>query len=62
LALFVAVFCSMQVMVCACPAYVTQPGDIPADINQLLRFASWVPSLPVVFFASGPFFAEPVST
>jgi len=52
----------MQVMVCACPAYVTQPGDIPADINQLLRFASWVPSLPVVFFASGPFFAAPVST
>jgi Cu2+-exporting ATPase len=54
--LFVAGFCSMQVMMYAWPAYVTQPGDIPADITQLLRFASWVLSLPVVFFASGPFF------
>ncbi|MFT5933808.1 MAG: Cu2+-exporting ATPase [Hydrogenophaga sp.] len=54
--LFVAGFCSMQVMMYAWPAYVTEPGDIPADITQLLRFASWVLSLPVVFFASGPFF------
>ena len=54
--LFVAGFCAMQVMMYAWPAYVTQPGDIPADITQLLRFASWVLSLPVVFFASGPFF------
>jgi Cu2+-exporting ATPase len=54
--LFVAGFCSMQVMMYAWPAYVTQPGDIPADIEQLLRWASWVLSLPVVFFASGPFF------
>ena len=54
--LFVAGFCAMQVMMYAWPAYVTEPGDIPADIDQLLRFASWVLSLPVVFFASGPFF------
>ena len=54
--LFVAGFCMMQVMMYAWPAYVTQPGDIPADIDQLLRWASWVISLPVVFFASGPFF------
>lgn len=54
--LFVAGFCAMQVMMYAWPAYVTQPGDIPDDITQLLRFASWVLSLPVVFFASGPFF------
>lgn len=56
--LFVAGFCMMQVMMYAWPAYVTQPGDIPADIEQLLRWASWVISLPVVFFASGPFFAS----
>jgi Cu2+-exporting ATPase len=54
--LFVAGFCMMQVMMYAWPAYVTKPGDIPADIEQLLRWASWVISLPVVFFASGPFF------
>lgn len=54
--LFVAGFCAMQVMMYAWPAYVTEPGEIPADINQLLRWASWVLSLPVVLFASGPFF------
>jgi len=56
--LFVAGFCSMQVMMYAWPAYVTEPGEIPADIDQLLRWASWVLSLPVVFFASGPFFSS----
>ncbi len=54
--LFVAAFCMMQVMMYAWPAYVTEAGDIPADIEQLLRWASWVICLPVVFFASGPFF------
>ncbi|QHE86434.1 heavy metal translocating P-type ATPase [Hydrogenophaga sp. BPS33] len=56
--LFVAGFCMMQVMMFAWPAYVAEPGEIPADIDQLLRWASWVVSLPVVFFASGPFFAN----
>jgi len=55
--LFVAGFCAMQVMMYAFPAYVTVPGEIPADIDQLLRWASWLLSLPVVFFASGPFFS-----
>jgi P-type Cu2+ transporter len=54
--LFVAGFCAMQVMMYAWPAYVTEPGDMPADIHQLLRWASWVLSVPVVLFASGPFF------
>ena len=56
--LFVAGFCAMQVMMYAFPAYVTDPGEIPADIDQLLRWASWLLSLPVVFFASGPFFSS----
>jgi Cu2+-exporting ATPase len=56
--LFVAGFCMMQVMMFAWPAYVAEPGDMPADIVQLLRWASWVLSVPVVFFASGPFFAS----
>jgi len=54
--LFVAGFCMMQVMMYAWPVYVAEPGDIPPDIEQLLGWASWVVSLPVVFFASGPFF------
>ncbi|TNF59380.1 MAG: cation-translocating P-type ATPase [Burkholderiales bacterium] len=56
--LFVAGFCMMQVMMYAWPAYVTEPGEIPADIDQMLRWASWVISLPVVFFSSGPFFSN----
>jgi len=55
--LFVAGFCMMQVMMYTWPEYVTAPGEIPADIVQLLRWASWVLSLPVMLFASGPFFA-----
>ncbi|MFP5466345.1 MAG: heavy metal translocating P-type ATPase [Gammaproteobacteria bacterium] len=54
--LFVAGFCMMQVMMYAWPAYVAEPGEIPPDIDQLLRWASWVLSVPVVTFASGPFF------
>jgi P-type Cu2+ transporter len=54
--LFVAGFCMMQVMMYAWPAYVTEPGEIPADIDHLLRWASLVLSVPVVVFSSGPFF------
>ena len=56
--LFLAGFCMMQVMMYAWPAYVAGPGEMPPDINQLLRWASWVISLPVVFWASGPFFSQ----
>ena len=51
----VAGFCMMQVMMYAVPGYFAQPGDITPDIEQLLRWASWVLSLPVVlFFESDP--------
>lgn len=53
----VAGICMMQVMMYAWPAYVTEPGDIPPDIEQLLRWASWVLSVPVVLFSCGPFFS-----
>jgi Cu2+-exporting ATPase len=52
----VAGFCMMQVMMYAYPAYVAKEGDITPDMVFLLRWASWVLSLPVVFFACGPFF------
>lgn len=54
----VAGFCMMQVMMYAVPAYVAAPGDISPDIERLLRWASWVLSLPVVFFSCGPFFSN----
>ena len=54
----VAGFCMMQVMMYAVPGYFAQPGDITPDIEQLLRWASWVLSLPVVLFSCGPFFGN----
>jgi P-type Cu2+ transporter len=54
----VAGFCMMQVMMYASPAYFAAPGDISPDIVQLLRWASWVLSLPVVLFSCGPFFVN----
>ncbi|HKB52358.1 MAG TPA: cation-translocating P-type ATPase [Ramlibacter sp.] len=53
----VAGFCMMQVMMYAVPAYIAAPGDMTPDIETLLRWASWVLTLPVVLFACWPFFA-----
>ena len=54
----VAGFCMMQVMMYAWPAYTAGPGEIADDMLQLLRWASWVISLPVLFFSCGPFFSN----
>ena len=54
----VAGFCMMQVMMYVAPTYFTQPGDISPDIEKLLRWASWVLSLPVVMFSCKPFFSN----
>jgi Cu2+-exporting ATPase len=54
----VAGFCMMQVMMYAFPAYITEAGDITPDIQQLLRIASWVLTLPVLLFSAKPFFAN----
>ena len=52
----VAGLCMMQVMMYAYPAYVALPGDLGPDLVQLLRWASWVLTLPVLLFSCGPFF------
>jgi Cu2+-exporting ATPase len=44
----------MQVMMLAVPAYVARPGDIPADIEQLLRLAQLVLTVPVLLFSAAP--------
>ncbi len=56
--LLVAGFCMMQVMMYAYPAYVAHEGDITPDMVFLLRWASWVLTLPVVLFSCGPFFSN----
>jgi Cu2+-exporting ATPase len=54
----VAGFCMMQVMMYAFPAYVAEPGDMTPEAEQLLRWASWVLTLPVMLFSCRPFFAS----
>ena len=54
--LFVAAFCAMQVMMLATPSYVAGPGELAADLRQLLNWGSWLVTLPVMAFAAGPFF------
>ena len=54
----VAGFCMMQVMMYAVPAYVAQPGEMTPDIEALLRWASWMLTVPVLLFSCQPFFAS----
>lgn len=56
--LSVAGLCMMQVMMYAYPAYVAAPGDLTPEMEQLLRWASWVLTLPVILFSCGPFFGN----
>jgi P-type Cu2+ transporter len=56
--LFVAGFCMMQVMMYAVPTYGVPPSgneDMSSDIWQLLQWASWLLSIPVLLFSAGPF-------
>lgn len=51
----------MQVMMLAVPAYVAAPGDIPPDIEQLLRIAQLVLTVPVMLFSAAPLFRAAAS-
>ena len=53
--LFVAGFGMMQVMMYLVPVYVTN-GEMTPDIEQLMRIASLILTLPVVLYAAAPFF------
>ncbi|MFN4116138.1 MAG: heavy metal translocating P-type ATPase, partial [Inhella sp.] len=52
---FVAGFCMMQVMMLAAPTYFEAGRELPADLRQLLGWASWVLSWPVMLWSSQPF-------
>jgi len=54
--IFVAGFGMMQVMMYAIPGYVDSAGDMTADIESLLRWASLVLTVPVVAYSAAPFF------
>ncbi len=46
----------MQVMMYAYPTYIAKDGDLSPDIEALLRWSSLFLTLPVIFYACGPFF------
>ena len=54
----VAGLCMMQVMMYATPTYLSAPGDISQESLFLLRWASWVLSLPVMLFSCKPFLSN----
>lgn len=54
---FVAGFGMMQVMMYAVPVYLAD-GDMTADIEQLMRWASLILTLPVVLYSAAPFFVN----
>lgn len=53
--LWVAGFGMMQVMMYAYPVYIAN-GEMTADVESLMRWASLVLTLPVIFYSSAPFF------
>lgn len=53
--LWVAGFGMMQVMMYAYPVYIAN-GDMTPDIESMMRWASLLLTLPVVFYSSAPFF------
>jgi Cu2+-exporting ATPase len=53
--LWVAGFGMMQVMMYAYPVYIAD-GDMAPDIESLMRWASLLLTLPVVFYSAAPFF------
>jgi Cu2+-exporting ATPase len=54
--LWVAGFGMMQVMMYAIPVYLADAGEMPQDIETLIRWASLLLTLPVVLYSSAPFF------
>ncbi len=53
---FVAGFGMMQVMMYAVPVYLAGEGEMTPEIEQLMRWASLILTLPVVFYSAAPFF------
>lgn len=57
---FVAGFGMMQVMMYAYPAYIAGDGDMSPAAASLMRWASMVLTVPVVFYSAAPFFVRAV--
>lgn len=51
-----AMLCMMQVMMLSVPVYLAEPGDIPADLDQLMRIAQLILTAPVLTFCAWPIY------
>jgi cation transport ATPase len=60
--LFVAGFGMMQVMMYAFPAYIAADGEMTADIEVMMRWASLILTAPVVLYSAAPSSATPSAT
>lgn len=56
LRIYLAGLSMMQVMMYAVPLYLANSGDMSSDIEELLRWASMILTLPVIFYSSQPFY------
>jgi P-type Cu2+ transporter len=54
--LFIAGFGMMQVMMYAYPAYIAREGDMSLQAATVMRWASLILTVPVVFYSAAPFF------
>ena len=55
--MFVAGIGMMQVMMYAVPVYTAAPGEIEWQYEQLMRWASFLLTIPVVLYSAQPFFS-----
>lgn len=56
LRIYLAGLSMMQVMMYAVPLYLANSGDMSSDIEELLRWASMILTLPVICYSSLPFY------
>ena len=54
--IFVAAFAMMQVMMYTVPMYFADPGEVSADIRQLMQWAGLALTIPVLLFSARPIF------
>ena len=54
--LFVAAFAMMQVMMYTVPLYLADPGEVTPDLKQLMQWAGFILTLPVLVFSARPIF------
>ena len=60
--LFVAGLCMMQVMMYQAPLYVAAPGTLAPDLRQLLLWAAWLLTIPVIAFSAAPMFRDALAS